>query len=192
MNELDGSNSCGSKALDSPRAGGMRAKAQYVMRIGLLHKNGHLSNAEAAQRFADRPNPDMVEIREALDDITRDDKRARGVIQGMRAMLKKEKVVVEQVDLNEIAAGVARIVRNEATLRGMRIELATFLSAVRVTGDHVALQQVVLNLASNGLDAMTDIATERRLTIRTAIETGASVGTIRVEDSGPGVNAEVR
>jgi len=151
-----------------------------------------MSNAEAAQRFADRPNPDMVEIREALDDITRDDKRARGVIQGMRAMLKKEKVVVEQVDLNEIAAGVARIVRNEATLRGMRIELATFPSAVRVTGDHVALQQVVLNLTSNGLDAMTDIPTERRLTIRTAIEPGASVGTIRVEDSGPGVNAEVR
>lgn len=51
MNELDGSNGCGSKALDSPRAGGMRAKAQYVMRIGLLHKTGHLSNAEAAQKL---------------------------------------------------------------------------------------------------------------------------------------------
>jgi hypothetical protein len=49
-----------------------------------------MSNAEAAQRFAGRPNPDMVEIRETLDDITRDDKRARGVIEGMRSMLKTE------------------------------------------------------------------------------------------------------
>jgi len=151
-----------------------------------------MSNAEAAQRFAGRPNPDMVEIREALDDITRDDKRARGVIQGMRAMLKKENVLVEPVDLNEIATSVAKMVRNEAMLRGMRIELVTFPTAVRVTGDHVAVQQVVLNLASNGLDAMTDIATERRLTIRTAIEPGASVGRIRVEDSGPGVSSDVR
>ena len=83
-----------------------------------------MSNAEAAQRFAGRPNPDMVEIREALDDITRDDKRARGVIQGMRAMLKKENVAVEPVDLNQIATSVVQMVRNEATLRGMRIELA--------------------------------------------------------------------
>ena len=88
-----------------------------------------MSNAEAAQRFAGRPNPDMVEIREALDDITRDDKRARGVIQGMRAMLKKQSVVIEPVDLNEIATSVVQMIRNEAALRGMRIDLALVPSA---------------------------------------------------------------
>jgi C4-dicarboxylate-specific signal transduction histidine kinase len=151
-----------------------------------------MSNAEAAQRFAGRPNPDMVEIREALDDITRDDKRARGVIQGMRSMLKKESVVVEPVDLNQVATSVVQMIRNEAALRGVRIEMGLAPSAVIVKGDQIALQQVVLNLASNGLDAMMDTTAERRLTLRTTVEAGARVGTIWIEDNGPGVSAEVR
>lgn len=149
-----------------------------------------MSNAEAAQRFAGRPDPDMLEIREALDDITRDDKRARAVIQGMRAMLKKESVAIEVVDLNQIATSVAQMIRNEATLRGMRIELSLNPSAVMVKGDQVGLQQVVLNLASNGLDAMAGTSPERCLSIRTAIELNA--GTISVVDNGPGVSLEVR
>jgi C4-dicarboxylate-specific signal transduction histidine kinase len=149
-----------------------------------------MSNAEAAQRFAGRPNPDMVEIREALDDITRDDKRARSVIQGMRAMLKKEDVAIEPVDLNQVASSVVQMIRNEATLRGMRIELALFPSAVVVKGDQVGLQQVVLNLAGNGLDAMTETSADRCLTIRTAV--APSVGTICVIDNGPGVSPELR
>jgi len=151
-----------------------------------------MSNAEAAQRFAGRPNPDMLEIREALDDITRDDKRARGMIQGMRAMLKKQNVVVEPVDLNEIATSVVQMIKNEAALRGMRIELALVPSAVMVKGDQIALQQVVLNLAANGLDAMMETTAERRLTLRTTIEQVAKVGAIWVEDSGPGVSVEMR
>jgi two-component system sensor kinase FixL len=151
-----------------------------------------MSNAEAAQRFAGRPSPDMVEIREALDDITRDDKRARGVIQGMRSMLKKQNVVLEPIDLNEIATSVVQMIRNEATLRGMRIELALFPSPVMVQGDQIAMQQVVLNLAGNGLDAMTDSRAERRLTLRTTVEQGAKVGAIWVEDNGPGISADVR
>ena len=109
------------------------------------------------------------------------------VIQGMRAMLKKENVVIEPVDLNQIATSVVQMVRNEATLRGMRIELALSSTDVVVKGDQIALQQVVLNLASNGLDAMMDTTAERRLTLRTTIEPDASVGTIWVEDTGPGV-----
>jgi C4-dicarboxylate-specific signal transduction histidine kinase len=102
--------------------------------------------------------------------------------------------VVEPVDLNQIATSVVQMMRNEATLRGMGIELALCPTAIMVAGDHVALQQVVLNLASNGLDAMTDTPTERRLSIRTSVEVeaGTSVGTIWVEDSGPGVSPEVR
>jgi C4-dicarboxylate-specific signal transduction histidine kinase len=149
-----------------------------------------MSNAEAAQRFAQLANPDMVEIREALDDITRDDKRARAVIQGMRAMLKKENVAIEPVDLNQIATSVVQMIRNEAVLRGMTIDLALSPIPVMVKGDQVGLQQVVLNLASNGLDAMTDAMAERCLTIRTEVE--ATTGMIWVIDNGPGVSADLR
>src|ERR1035438_8176574 len=84
------------------------------------------------------------------------------------------------------------MVRNDATLRGMRIETVLCSSPVVVKGDHVALQQVVLNLASNGLDAMMDTSAEKRLTLRTTIEPDARWGTIWVEDTGPGVSAEAR
>jgi C4-dicarboxylate-specific signal transduction histidine kinase len=149
-----------------------------------------MSNAEAAQRFAGRPNPDLEEIRGALDDIARDDKRARGVIQGMRAMLKKEVVAVEPVDLNTVATSVVQMIRNEAMLRGMRIELALDPDAVMVKGDQVGLQQVVLNLANNGLDAMSETPADRCLRIRTAFD--AKEGTISVIDNGVGVSAEMR
>ena len=151
-----------------------------------------LSNAEAAQRFAGRDNPDLAEIREALNDIADDDRRARGVIQGMRAMLKKEDLKVEPVDLNHIASSVAQMVRNEATLRGMSVQVSLRPSPVMVKGDPIALQQVLLNLASNGLDAMTGTGGDGCLTIRTAGELDGSTATVWVDDEGSGVSDELR
>jgi signal transduction histidine kinase len=149
-----------------------------------------LSNAEAAQRFANRENPDLTEIREALHDIAQDDRRARGVIQGMRAMLKKEDLKVEPVDLNHIASSVAQMVRNEATLRGMSIRVSLRPSPMMVKGDPIALQQVLLNLASNGLDAMTGSEGTRCLTIRTLGGSNGKTATVWVDDEGPGVSHE--
>jgi C4-dicarboxylate-specific signal transduction histidine kinase len=100
--------------------------------------------------------------------------------------------VVEPVDLNAVVTSVAQMIRNEASLRGTTIELSLSPTAVTVQGDKIALQQVVLNLASNGLDAMLDTTAERRLILRTKIEQVAGVGAIWVEDNGPGVSAEVR
>ena len=149
-----------------------------------------MSNAEAAQRFAHLAAPDMVEICEALEDIARDDKRASAVIQRMRAMLKKENVAIEPVDLNQIATSVVQMIRNEVALRGMTIDLGLSATPVMVKGDQVGLQQVVLNLASNGLDAMAIASGGGHLAIRTAVE--PSAGKIWVIDDGPGVSAEVR
>jgi C4-dicarboxylate-specific signal transduction histidine kinase len=151
-----------------------------------------LSNAEAAQRFASRENPDLTEIREALDDIAQDDRRARGVIQGMRAMLRKEDLKLEPVDLNQIASSVAQMVRNEATLRGMSIQLLLRSTPVMVKGDSIALQQVLLNLASNGLDAMSGNNGSGCLTIRTEGESNGTTATVWVDDEGPGVSDELR
>jgi signal transduction histidine kinase len=151
-----------------------------------------MSNAEAAQRFANRPIPDMLEIREALDDIKRDDSRARAVIQNMRAMLKKEHIVIAPIDLNEVAGSVMQMIWNEAALRGVTFELALSSTPVIVSGDRIALQQVVLNLASNGLDAMMNVAGQRCLTICTTIQPEAKLGTLWVQDSGPGIPVETR
>lgn len=152
-----------------------------------------LSNAQAAERFASRKYPDLPEIRAALADITEDDKRAREVVQNMRSLLKKGKVTSREVDLNQIVNDVGRLVRNDAMLRGVRVRFMLSPDPVRVQGDVVPLQQVILNLINNGMDSMRELPADRRIiTVRTAAEAEKNCGTVLVEDCGPGIPESVK
>ena len=147
-----------------------------------------LGNAQAAERLATRPSPDMLEIRAALADIREDDKRARAVLENMRALFKKQTIARHEVDLNEIATGVSRLVRKDALLRGVELRLILSDAVTKVLGDEIPLQQVILNLINNGMDAMRDIPQEGRvLTVTTCVGTDANCGIILVEDNGPGI-----
>jgi signal transduction histidine kinase len=147
-----------------------------------------LGNAQAAERLACRPSPDLVEIRAALADIREDDKRAKAVLENMRALFKKQTIDRHEVDLNEIVTGVSRLVRKDALLRGVELRLVLSVSAPRVLGDEVPLQQVILNLISNGMDAMRDIPLDKRiLTVTTCVGVDKKCGVILVEDNGPGI-----
>ena len=152
-----------------------------------------LSNAQAAQRFADRSNPDMKEVREALEDITRDDRRARSIIQEMRSMLKKESLTRHAVDLNAIVRSLSQILKNETLQSGVRVQLELAPGELLVLGDWGPLQQVLLNLMKNGIDAMREIPAERRfLTVKTELNSGSNMASLSVEDNGPGVAEEVK
>lgn len=148
-----------------------------------------LSNAQAAQRLLAAGDAKLEEIREILDDIIADDRRAGGVIHRLRSLLKKGDPEFVVLDLNETAAEVARLVRNDTVARhvAMRLELAAGLPEVR--GDRAQLQQVVLNLVLNGLEAMQGGARagDRTLVIRTARD-GAEGVRLAVRDSGPGID----
>jgi signal transduction histidine kinase len=147
-----------------------------------------LGNAQAAERLASRPSPDFGEIRAALTDIREDDKRARAVLENMRAIFKKQTIARHEVDLNEIALGVSRLVRKDALLRGVELRLVLSTSELIVLGDEVSLQQVTLNLINNGMDAMRDLPEGRRvLTVTTCAGTHKNCGIILVEDNGPGI-----
>jgi signal transduction histidine kinase len=147
-----------------------------------------LSNAQAAERLASRPSPDIEEIQAALADIREDDKRARAVLENMRALFKKQTIARHEVDLNEIATGVSRLVRKEALLRGVELRLMLSANAPKVFGDEIPLQQVVLNLINNGMDAMQDLPPDRRiLTVTTCVGADVNCGIILVEDNGPGI-----
>jgi len=147
-----------------------------------------LGNAQAAERLASRPSPDIEEIRAALIDIREDDKRARAVLENMRALFKKQTIARHEVDLNEIATGVIRLVRKEALLRGVELRLVLSPNTPKVLGDEIPLQQVVLNLINNGMDAMRDQpADERILTVTTCVGRDVNCGIILVEDNGPGI-----
>jgi signal transduction histidine kinase len=147
-----------------------------------------LGNAQAAERLASRPSPDIEEIRAALADIREDDKRARAVLENMRALFKKQTIARHEVDLNEIATGVSRLVGKEALLRGVELRLLLSTSAPKVLGDEIPLQQVVLNLINNGMDAMRDLPADNRvITLTTCVGGDVNCGIILVQDSGPGI-----
>lgn len=146
-----------------------------------------LSNAQAAQRILDSDRADLAEIREILGDIAEDDKRAGEVIHRLRGFLKKSNLDLSTLDIGKLVSEVVRLVSSDAIIRNVaiRLDLAPGLPPVR--GDRVQLQQVILNLLMNGLDAMRESGEgERTLVLRTFSASPASV-VVAVEDSGVGL-----
>ncbi len=130
----------------------------------------------------------MAEIKTALADIIEDDQRANAVLSHVRTILQKHTVVPHRVNLNDIVEDVILIVRNNAQLRGVKLRSALCPEAVLVRGDEVPLQQVLLNLVLNAMDAMAQLPAERKLlTLKTSVGTGNTSGLMVVEDEGPGV-----
>jgi two-component system sensor kinase FixL len=149
-----------------------------------------LNNAQVAQQLLGADVLDVVEMRAILDDIVADDARAAEVIRRVRLLLKKGDLEYVSLDLNEIVADVARLVTGDAAIRSVSIRLMAAPDLPRVRGDRVQLQQVLLNLVLNGLDAMEAPATrDRILSIRTFRDSEMSVG-VAVQDSGPGIAAK--
>ncbi len=150
-----------------------------------------LSNAQAAVRFASRPEPDLQEIQGALSDIAEDDQRARAFVNNMRSMFQKQTITRTSLDLNRIVYDVSRLVRNDALRRGIQIRVAMSLEAIPISGDAVALQQVILNLVSNGMDALQNKPSgQKTLTLTTLARKEPGYGTIMVEDNGCGIAEE--
>jgi signal transduction histidine kinase len=145
-----------------------------------------LNNAEVALRQLDTAPLDLATLREILADIVADDKRAAEVIHRLRALVTKGALAHVPLDINDVVAEVAHLVRNDVVLRkvAMTVELAPGLPGIR--GDRVQLQQVVLNMVLNGLEAMVPNAGDRALAIRTARAADALV-MVAVEDSGSGI-----
>jgi C4-dicarboxylate-specific signal transduction histidine kinase len=147
-----------------------------------------LSNVQAAQMLLDRDAPDLDEIREILGEVVSDDKRAGEVIQGLRALFKKGQREKGPLNLNELVQEVSRLLHNDAALMGVALELDLDPGLPAVEGDRVQLQQVILNLAVNGLDAVRDRPSgERHLAIRSSLHSGRA--RIEVADSGAGIAA---
>ena len=146
-----------------------------------------LANAQAARRILESDGPDLAELRAIVGDIVDDDKRASEVINRLRGFLKKGTLERSSVDMGDLVGQMARLVAGDAVLRNVvtRLELAPDLPLVH--GDRVQLQQVVLNLILNGLDAMRDgKPMNRTLVLRTARGDGGSVE-VTVQDSGAGI-----
>jgi signal transduction histidine kinase len=148
-----------------------------------------LSNAQAARRLLAMNPANIDQVREALEDIMSDDKRAGLVIQRLRGMLKRSEVQAQLVDLNEAIRDVLEIARGDLSARGVSVLAELQAGLPGVIGDRVQLQQVLLNLILNGCDAMAGVDQEqRRLTVVTRSADGAGVG-FAVVDRGIGIGS---
>jgi PAS domain S-box-containing protein len=151
-----------------------------------------ITNAQAALRWLDRPEPDLEELRAALGRIVRDGARGGAVIDRIRALIKKAPPRKDMVDINSAIREVVEVTRNEALKNGVLVntELADDLPVVH--GDRVELQQVLLNLIINAVDAMRDVSERPRDLLIMADKTEADEVLVSVRDSGPGLSPTIR
>jgi PAS domain S-box-containing protein len=171
-----------------------RRSTMAQLASGLAHELNQplgaiLRNAEAAELLLQSSTPDLEEVRAILADICKDDHRAGEVIDQMRAQLRRRGLERVELDLAQLVSEVLVLVQADAASRKVRlaVEVPTALPPVR--GDRVHLQQVLLNLILNGMDAMTEVpAEERRLVVR-ARQADARAVEVAIADSGRGVSA---
>jgi PAS domain S-box-containing protein len=148
------------------------------------------NNAHAALRFLAADPPDLVEVKEALECVVTDTFRAGDIISGIRDQLKKMPPRKARVDLNAAIEEVIALVRGELSKHRVSVQIRRAVALSRVHGDRVQLQQVMLNLILNAIEAMSSVDDEeRRLVVST--ESSSADGTlVAVCDSGPGVPPE--
>jgi signal transduction histidine kinase len=128
-----------------------------------------LANAEAAAAILNSPSPDIAELKDIVKDILQDDRRAAEVILRMRSLLKKAAFELKQFDINEVVQETIRFFSVLAVGRKFKLINTLTPDALPVLGDRIQLQQVLLNLVVNGIDAMKDTPGENRIiSIRTS------------------------
>ncbi|MGI1661973.1 sensor histidine kinase [Palleronia sp. KMU-117] len=146
-----------------------------------------LANAEAGTRLLRKSPPDLEEVGEILADIAEDDRRAAKIISDLRTLMYRKSIDLRPVDLNDVAKAVTALIQSEALLRDVQILFRPAPQPLLVLGDTEQLKQILLNLILNGMDAMTEASSDKRvLTIETA-ERPDGWRMIAVEDTGPGL-----
>jgi two-component system sensor kinase FixL len=149
-----------------------------------------LSNAQAAARFLRQDSPDLDEVREALDDIISDDKRAGEVVRRLRRMVRTGTPDYESTRMRDVIDEVLSLVRSELVLQHVRVNKVMMAKVQEMLCDRVQIQQVLLNLITNAIDAMKGVPRgDRELTISMLREDDHCVA-VSVCDHGPGMLVE--
>jgi len=146
-----------------------------------------LSNAEAAEMLLDADPPSLEQVREILADIRKDDERAGEVIRRMRALLRKREMGMVPLDMGDLVQDVLRLTSGDAALRKVSVRAEVDAGPLPTRGDRVHLQQVLLNLLVNGMEAVAGNPLGKRQVIMRAGRNGTGEIEVAVSDSGPGI-----
>ena len=184
-------------------AGLQRQEVAHLMRVSVLGElsgaiaheinqplTAILSNAQTALYLLAKDSPDLAEVRDALNDIVHEDNRAGEVIQRLRGLLKKGEKSFEAIDLNDLITSTLSLLRSELIARGISVETELDGSLPETFGDPVQLQQILLNLFMNAMDAMIATpAAERCIAVSTKSAPSGAVE-VRVKDHGTGMRPD--
>jgi PAS domain S-box-containing protein len=151
---------------------------------------GVVANAEACLRWLDRETPDLEEARRSVRWIMDDGNRASEVIRRVWALAKKTSIEKVALDLNEVIREVTALVQRELISHAVSLRMELALTPSTILGDQVQLQQVIINLVMNGIEAMQSVTKRpRELVIRSRMdETGQVL--VSVTDCGVGIAAD--
>jgi PAS domain S-box-containing protein len=146
------------------------------------------NNARAALNFLDRRPPDLGEVREALGCIVADADRAGGIIDRIRDQIKKVPPRSDRFDLNRAVEEVIGLAQSMIIENGVSVQSRLASGMAPVHGDRVQLQQVVLNLILNAVEAMSSVEADERELLISTDQSEANGTLVAVRDSGPGID----
>ena len=180
-----------------------RSELAHIGRIGLLGQlasalahqlsqplGAILRNAEAAEILLQESAPDCEELRIIVTEVLRDEQRAAHVIDRLRSLLKRRSLVTQPLEMPEVVDEVFSLVHADAVARQVKLTHVSAPKLPPIVGDRIHLQQVLLNLLVNAMDAVEACAPDRRAIQVTVRQTDATAIQVRVSDHGAGIPAE--
>ena len=146
-----------------------------------------MANAQAAKRLIESSSPEAVDIHDGLGDIVQDCRRASDVVQRVRDMVAPSRVQMAPLDLADVVRDVAMLLASDTLIRRVRLALEFDGDGAPIRGDRVLLQQAVLNVIVNAIDAAADLRESDRVVTVWTGPAGDNHARIRVSDQGRGL-----
>jgi signal transduction histidine kinase len=151
--------------------------------------SGMIANADAGVRWLDRTTPDLDKAKASLKQIIHDGHRAGAIIDGVRAVFKKDPQNRTSLDINELIREALALVRDDLHKHRVTVQAELNEQLPRVKGDRVQVQQVLLNLITNAIDSMAAKNGARVLCVKSKVHDSGGV-MLSVEDTGKGVETK--
>jgi signal transduction histidine kinase len=148
-----------------------------------------LTNTETAALLLNSSTPNLDELREIISDIQRDNLRASDVVRHLRGMLKKAPPEMRTVDLNEIVRDTIVLLAPLAAARQVSVDSIVIPALLPIRGDRVLLQQIIVNLVVNAMDALSGAPRANRM-VTISTSRGDDFALLSVSDTGPGIDVD--
>jgi signal transduction histidine kinase len=136
-------------------------------------------------------NPDLTEVRAALDDVIRDNARAVEVLQNVRALFRRDQPQKSRLDPKQVLMDVERILRHDAKMKKISLTLDPVASLPPVVGDRTQLMQALINLVLNAFDAVSGENDGPRQVVLSASQPEAGHVRVAIRDSGKGIDPTI-